>query len=100
MLSAPISAQRAYELGIVNAVVSLDALLPTALAAAGKLADKPVAALLATKALLRKAGKTELDRAIREEVETIAERLGSPETREALAAFLEKRQPDFAKFRQ
>ncbi len=99
MLSAPISAQRAYELGMVNAVVSLDALLPTALDAARKLAEKPVAALLATKALLRKAGKTELDRAIREEVEVIAERLGSPETREALAAFLEKRQPDFAKFR-
>ena len=100
MLGAPVSAQRAYELGIVNAVVPLDALLPTALEAAGKLADKPIAALLATKALLRKAGKTELDRAIREEVEAIAERLDSPETREALAAFLEKRQPDFAKFRQ
>lgn len=100
MLGAPVSAQRAYELGIVNAVVPLDALLPTALEAAGKLADKPIAALLATKTLLRMAGKTELDRAIREEVETIGERLDSPETQEALAAFLEKRQPDFAKFRQ
>ena len=100
MLSAPVSAQRAYELGMVNAVVSLDVLLSTAQTAAGKLADKPLAALLATKALLRKAGKTELDRAIREEVAAIAERLDSPETREALRAFLEKRQPDFAKFRQ
>lgn len=100
MLSTPLSAQRAYELGIINAVVSLDALLPTAMAAAGKLAEKPIAALLATKALLRKTGKTELDRAIREEVEVIAERLDSPETREALLAFLEKRQPDFVKSRQ
>jgi len=56
-------------------------------------------ALRATKALLRKTGQAELDRAIREEVAIIAERLDSPETREALTAFLEKRKPDFAKFR-
>jgi enoyl-CoA hydratase/carnithine racemase len=36
---------------------------------------------------------------MREEVQVIAERLGSPETREALTAFLEKRKPNFAQFR-
>jgi len=80
-------------------VVTPDALLPTALDASQKLADKPAVALRATKALLRKTGQAELDRAIREEVAIIAERLDSPETREALTAFLEKRKPDFAKFR-
>ena len=99
MLGAPLSAQGAYELGMVNAVVTPDALLPTALDASQKLADKPAVALRATKALLRKTGQAELDRAIREEVAIIAERLDSPETREALTAFLEKRKPDFAKFR-
>lgn len=99
MLGAPISGQRAYELGLVNAVVALDALLPTAMGAAQKLAEKPVGALRATKALLRKTSKLELDRAIKEEVAAIAERLDSPETREALTAFLEKRKPDFTKFR-
>ena len=99
MLGMPISAQRAHELGMVNAVVTLDALLPTALNAAQMLAEKPAAALRATKALMKKAGAVELERALREEVAVIAERLGSPETREALTAFLEKRKPNFRQFR-
>ena len=99
MLATPVTAQRAHKLGLVNAVVAPEALLPTALDAAQKLADKPAGALRATKELLRKAGRAELERAMREEVECIAERLGSPETREALTAFLEKRKPNFAQFR-
>jgi len=99
MLAAPVTAQRAYELGFVNAVVAPGALLPTALGAAQQLAEKPAAALRATKALLRKAGQGELERAMREEVQAITERLESPETREALTAFLEKRKPNFAQFR-
>jgi enoyl-CoA hydratase/carnithine racemase len=99
MLGTPISAQRAYELGIVNSVVTLEALLPTAMNVAQMLAEKPAAALRATKALMKKAGEAELERALREEVEVIAERLGSPETREALTAFLQKRKPDFKQFR-
>jgi len=99
MLGTPISAQRAYELGMVNAVVPLDALMPTAMHAAQMLAERPAAALRATKALMKKAGTAEMGRALREEVEVIAQRLGSPETREALTAFLEKRRPDFKQFR-
>ena len=99
MLGTPISAQRAYELGLVNAVVALEALLPTALEAARKLGDKPAAALRATKALLRKAGQAELDRAIREEVEIHRRTAGVSGDSEALMAFLEKRKPNFAQFR-
>ena len=99
MLGSPLSAQRAYELGLVNAVLSPEALLPTALEAARQVAEKPAAAIRETKALLRKAGQAEVERAMREEVQVIAERLGSPETREALTAFLEKRKPNFAQFR-
>ena len=99
MLGTPISAQRAYELGMVNAVVPPHALLPTAMNAAQMLAEKPAAALRATKALMKKAGETELERALREEVEVIAACLSSPETREALTAFLEKRKPNFKQFR-
>src|ERR1017187_10291408 len=69
MLGGPISAQRAYELGMVNAVVAPEALLATALEAAQKLAEKPAGALRATKALLRKTGQAGLERAIREEVQ-------------------------------
>ncbi len=99
MLGAPISAQRAYELGVVNAVIPPDMLLATALNAAQTLAEKPGAALRAAKALMKKAGEPEVERAMREEVEVLAERLGSPESREALTAFLQKRKPNFKQFR-
>jgi enoyl-CoA hydratase/carnithine racemase len=99
MLGAPCSAQRAYEMGLVNAVVTPENLLPTASSAAQQLANKPAGALLACKDLMRRAYKTEVERALGEEVSVIAERLDSPETKEALTAFLEKRKPDFSKFR-
>jgi enoyl-CoA hydratase/carnithine racemase len=99
MLGTPISAQRASELGMVNAVVPMDALMSTAMNAAQALAEKPAAALRATKALMKKAAAVEVERALHEEVQVIAERLGSPETREALLAFLQKRKPNFRQFR-
>jgi enoyl-CoA hydratase/carnithine racemase len=83
----------------VNAVVSPDALFATASQAAHRLAEKPWGALLACKRLMRLANQMEVSRALREEVVEIKERLDSPETREALMAFVEKRKPDFSKFR-
>ena len=99
MLSAPMTAQRAYESGFVNAVVPLDKLMETALSAANNLAEKPLAALRATKALIKKPWATQVDQAIQEELKVLAERLTSPECREALMAFLQKRKPDFRQFR-
>jgi len=98
LLGAPLSAQRAYEIGLVNAVVAPDALLPTARAVAQQLAERPRGAVLACKDLMKRAYRAEVERALSEEVSVIAERLDSPETREALSAFREKRKPDFSKF--
>jgi enoyl-CoA hydratase/carnithine racemase len=99
MLGAPLTAQRAYELGLVNAVVAPpDALFAAASLAAQKLAEKPFGALLACKRLLKQANHAELARALRDEVAEITVRLDSPETKEALTAFGEKRKPDFSKF--
>lgn len=98
MLTTPLMAQRAYELGLVNAVVSRDVLLATARAAAQQLAEKPFGALMACKDLMKRAYQAEVERALGEEVAVISERLDSPETREALSAFLEKRKPDFSGF--
>lgn len=97
MLGAPLAAQRAYDIGLVNAVLPINKLLPTAAEAAQALAEKPAAALRATKDLMKRPYQAEVDRALREEVEVISQRLESAETREALAAFLEKRKPDFSK---
>jgi enoyl-CoA hydratase/carnithine racemase len=98
MLAVPFTAQRAYELGLVNAVVAQGELLTTAASAAQKLAAKPPVALRACKELLKRTYKAEVDRAIQEEVTVISGRLDSPESREALNAFSEKREPDFSKF--
>lgn len=98
MLGVPFTAQRAHELGLVNAVVAGGEVLKTAANAAQQLAKKPPAALRACKELLRRAYKAEVDRAIDEEVTVISGRLDSPECCEALNAFNEKREPDFTKF--
>jgi enoyl-CoA hydratase/carnithine racemase len=99
MLGAPFTAQRAYELGLINGVVAPEALFATASQVARKLAERPFGALLACKRLMRQANQVEVNRALREEVEEIKDRLDSPETKEALSAFMEKRKPGFSKFR-
>ncbi len=98
LLGAPLTAQRAYEMGLLNAVLARDALQPTARTVAQQLAEKPRGAVLACKELMKRTYRAEVERALSEEVSVVAERLDSPETREALAAFLEKRKPDFSKF--
>jgi enoyl-CoA hydratase/carnithine racemase len=85
-------------MGLVNGVLTREALLPSALAAAQQLAEKPREAVLACKELMKRPYRAEVERALREEVEIISERLESPETLEALSAFLEKRKPDFSRF--
>jgi enoyl-CoA hydratase/carnithine racemase len=98
LLGSPLTAQRAYEIGLVNAVLVRAELLGTASAIAQQLAAKPSGAMLACKELMKRSLRVEVERALKEEVEVIAERLESPETREALSAFLEKRTPDFSRF--
>ena len=53
MLAAPLTAQRACDLGLVNAVVAPEALFATASRAAHQLAEKPFGALLACKRLMK-----------------------------------------------
>ena len=94
----PISAERAHELGLVNHVVPVTELLTAVHTAAQQLAAKPTAAVRMSKELLKGHFRDDLDRVIRAEMQAVAQRLGSPETAEALNAFLEKRKPDFSKF--
>jgi enoyl-CoA hydratase/carnithine racemase len=98
MLGSPLTAQRAYDLGLVNKVVPVDALLSTAMEAARKVSGQPANALRTTKQLLKRPLEGVLERAMQEEVEVVRQHLSSPETKEALTAFLEKRKPDFSKF--
>jgi enoyl-CoA hydratase/carnithine racemase len=98
-LGEPFDAQRGYEAGLVNQVVSSEELEAVAMKAATRLAKKPPGALAAARKLLRGDSSAILAQ-IGKETEVFAERLASGEAQEAFSAFLEKRKPDFARFRQ
>jgi enoyl-CoA hydratase/carnithine racemase len=98
LLAQPFGADKARELGLVTEVVAADALLETAEKAAARLAELPPESLRLTKRLMRSAHAALVRRTIEEEGRIFRERLDSPEAKEALRAFLEKRKPDFSRF--
>jgi enoyl-CoA hydratase / 3-hydroxyacyl-CoA dehydrogenase len=85
-----ISADEAYEFGLVNAVVPDHELFDTALAWARKLAGQPP---LAVGHIKRVSHKGDLDEGIEAEKEAFAAAFGSADGREGISAFLEKRSP-------
>jgi enoyl-CoA hydratase/carnithine racemase len=98
ILGATWTAERAYAAGLVNAVVPSHELEATALNAAHALANKPRAALLAARRLMR-GDVSKTSTMIEDEVLEFKDLMRSPEAREAFTAFLEKRKPDFKKAR-
>jgi enoyl-CoA hydratase/carnithine racemase len=98
-LGEPFSAERAFQAGLVNAVVPADKLEETAMKAARRLAAKPRHALMTARRLLR-GDPARIGTKIEEEAQAYTTLMRSPEAREAFTAFLEKRPPDFAKARK
>jgi enoyl-CoA hydratase/carnithine racemase len=97
LLGDAFTAEKAFNLGLINAVVAPEQLMPTVMQKAQALAAKPPAALRQSKALLR-GHMNEITARIGVENDGIAERLVTPEFKEAATAFFEKRAPDFSKF--
>jgi enoyl-CoA hydratase/carnithine racemase len=95
MLGEPFTAARASELGLVTKVVPDGDVLAVAAATADKLATKPASALRAHKRLLKQPILAPLREAVDAEREEFVERVRSAEAKEAFAAFLEKRVPNF-----
>lgn len=89
-----ISAQRAYEIGLVNAVVAPDEVLPVALDLAERLAANGPLALAATKELGRLA-VTDPSRYATRLVELREAVFTSEDAREGATAFVEKRAPEW-----
>ena len=98
LLGEPFGAERALELGIVNAVYEDSEYQDKALEKARRLAAQPPAALRACKALLRRASAAAVKETMRAEVDVFMPMLRAPEAREAMTAFMQKRKPDFSKF--
>ena len=97
MLGEPFSAAHAAELGLVTRVVADTDVLEIATVAADKLAAKPAGALRTHKRLLKRATLDRLGDAVEAEAGEFIERVRSAEAKEAFAAFLEKRPPNFQK---
>jgi enoyl-CoA hydratase/carnithine racemase len=93
-----IGARQAREWGLVNSVVADDQVLAEARLRAQVLAAKPPTALRTAKSLLRRRLSPQVLDAIEEERVRFTTLLGSAEAKEALAAFVAKRRPDFSRF--
>jgi enoyl-CoA hydratase/carnithine racemase len=93
LLGLPFDARHAAELGFVTRVVSDDALLATATEAAEKLAAKPPVALQTCKRLMKRFSREQMVEAMKAENDEFAARVRSPEAKQALTAFLNKRRP-------
>ncbi len=98
MLGEPFGVETALAVGLINAVIADDEVEPVALAAAAKLAAKPRDTLLKIKALMRTPAEPMAARLDREAA-LFDQCLKRPELKEAVAAFRDKRPPDFSKCR-
>jgi enoyl-CoA hydratase len=95
LLGAPINAQRAYELGLVNRVVAPEALDETVNAMADQLAAAaPLAAAGILDAILQ-GGETVIDQGLEFETQAFALAFSTDDMREGTTAFLEKRKAEF-----
>jgi enoyl-CoA hydratase/carnithine racemase len=98
LLGQPFTAEKARDVGIVTEVVPEAELLQRALKTATQLAQLPPESIRLTKRLMKSAHAESVKRQIAEEGRVFVERLSSPEAKEAMNAFLEKRKPDFSRF--
>jgi enoyl-CoA hydratase/carnithine racemase len=94
LMAQPFDARRARELGFVTRVVSDEALLTTARETAERLAEKPAGALRASKRLLKRSLREDLEGAARAEIQEFTSRVRSTEAKQAFAAFLAKHRPE------
>jgi enoyl-CoA hydratase/carnithine racemase len=93
LLGGPFGATRAAELGLVTQVVPDQNVLAAATETAQTLAKKSAAALQASKRLMKRAFREQLQQAVKLENEVFAERVTSDDAKAAFTAFFARRQP-------
>jgi len=101
LLGEPFSAEKAKEIGLVNEISEDETtVIARATEKAKRLASQPQVAVLLTKEMLKKRLSEIVRSTMSEEIRTIIERFVSPEAKEALSAFFERRSPNFEKFNE
>ncbi|WP_028932397.1 enoyl-CoA hydratase/isomerase family protein [Pseudonocardia spinosispora] len=95
LLNPTLTAARAYEIGLVNKVVPDEELHAAADELATTLADGAPLALAASKRLLWDGVGRSVEAALPDEARTVSELSGTADSREGLAAVIERRAPKF-----
>lgn len=95
----PFDAKTAFEVGLVSRIVPAAEVLDHARARARALAERSPTAVRMTKALLNEHTNGRLREHMDREANVFSSLLPTPEVKEALSAFFERRKPDFRKFR-
>ena len=91
------TARQCLDMGLALEVIADDKLMEVVHEKAARLAALPLASLMQTKRLMQRPHIEAMKSAVREEAAGLARLAGGPANREALTAFLEKRDPDFSK---
>jgi enoyl-CoA hydratase len=91
----PIDAPRAASLGLINRVVPADRVLDEARAQAQKLASKAASVMRLGRNAFYRANALDLRRSIEDVADALAATVELPEAQEGLAAFVEKRKPNW-----
>ena len=95
-----VSGERMQQLGVVNHVVDAGNALPEAIALGKKLADGPLLAMASIKSLCRAAYDNSLEQQLDLEAQLMVQAQGTPEAKEGITAFLEKRPADYVSLRK
>lgn len=89
-------ADEAHHMGLVNSVHEPEKLMDNALMLASFIARNSPAAVSATKKLIAAAESMSVEEGLQLEVETFADSFETPDQREGMNAFVEKRKPEFS----
>jgi enoyl-CoA hydratase/carnithine racemase len=95
LLGEAFYAEAALEVGLVNRVLPPSEANAYAQSVARKLASKPLSSLVETKRLMKKGQQAQVLQTMSEEGAVFGRMLREPAAKEAFAAFLEKRAPNF-----
>ena len=98
LLGGMVTANRAYDMGFVNAVVKQSELMETAMNAAQRIAELPPTPIRLAKSMMKKHFNDKIMETKEHEFNSFLDGLSSPEAAEAMHSFMEKRKPDFSRF--
>lgn len=90
-----ITAQEAYQFGLVNRVVPVDAYLGEALKLAEEIASRAPLAVYAAKKMINQSYELSLKEGLSEEKQTFYNLFASEDQKEGMKAFIEKREPQW-----